>query len=241
MAESELECFIRVKTAESSKGEIERKKKHKNVKLKENVPGAMLPREKPEECTMCYRSSNSNKRFEANVHILAGYVLPFVFYKMPDQASSHLTKFQSQRDVVISHIPHTYSKEMASKSQTVRISNASSPLLFLDCGSAARILITHNTASCAGYSPMGKLQIGGTWQESYTYLFRSIKWVPPPPTGKSQTGGTYQESYTYLFRPIKGVSPPPTGKSQIGGTYKESYTYLFRPPSPRVSHKLFFW
>ena len=131
-----------LKQLKVAKEKLKEKKKHKNVKLKENVPGAMLPREKPEECTMCYRSSNSNKRFEANVHILAGYVLPFVFYKMPDQASSHLTKFQSQRDVVISHIPHTYSKEMASKSQTVSISNASSPLLFLDCGSVAKIFIT---------------------------------------------------------------------------------------------------
>ena len=62
MAESELECFIWIKAAESSKteGEIERKKKRKNVKLKEDVPGAILPREKPEECTVCYRSSNSN-------------------------------------------------------------------------------------------------------------------------------------------------------------------------------------
>ena len=62
MAESELECFIWIKTAESSKTEreIERKKKRKNVKLEEDVPGAILPREKPEECTVCYRSSNSN-------------------------------------------------------------------------------------------------------------------------------------------------------------------------------------
>ena len=53
--------FHRVKTAESSKteGEIE-KKKHKNVKLTEDVPGAILPREKPEECTVCYCTSNSN-------------------------------------------------------------------------------------------------------------------------------------------------------------------------------------
>ena len=59
MAESELECFIGVKTAESSKTEweIERKKKHKNVNLKEAVPAAILPREKTEECTVCYRSS----------------------------------------------------------------------------------------------------------------------------------------------------------------------------------------
>ena len=32
----------------------------------------------------------------------------------------YLPKFQSQRDVVIWHIPHPYSKEMASKSQTVK-------------------------------------------------------------------------------------------------------------------------
>ena len=31
---------------------------------------------------------NSNHRTEANVHILAGYVLPWVFDKMPDHGSS---------------------------------------------------------------------------------------------------------------------------------------------------------
>ena len=34
---------------------MKEKKKRKNVKLKEDVPGAILPREKPEECTVCYR------------------------------------------------------------------------------------------------------------------------------------------------------------------------------------------
>ena len=36
----------------------------------------------------CYRSSNSNYRSEANVYILAEYVLPWVFDKMPDHGSS---------------------------------------------------------------------------------------------------------------------------------------------------------
>lgn len=36
----------------------------------------------------------------------------------------YLTKFQSRRDVVIWHIPRTYSKEMASKSQTVSIESS---------------------------------------------------------------------------------------------------------------------
>ena len=36
----------------------------------------------------------------------------------------YLTKFQSRRDVVIWHIPCTYSKEMASKSQTVSIESS---------------------------------------------------------------------------------------------------------------------
>ena len=47
MAESGVECFSGVKTAQKSKteGGIERIK-HENVKLKEeNVPGAILPRE----------------------------------------------------------------------------------------------------------------------------------------------------------------------------------------------------
>ena len=51
MAESEVERFRRVKTAQNSKteGGIE-KIKHKNVKLKEeDVTGAILPREKTEE------------------------------------------------------------------------------------------------------------------------------------------------------------------------------------------------
>ena len=54
MAESEVECFSRVKIAQNSKteGGIERKK-HENVKLKaEDVPGAILPREKTQECTV---------------------------------------------------------------------------------------------------------------------------------------------------------------------------------------------
>ena len=54
MAENEVECFSRVKTAQNSKTEegIERKK-HEHVKLKaEDVPGAILAQEKPQECTM---------------------------------------------------------------------------------------------------------------------------------------------------------------------------------------------
>ena len=41
MAESRVECLSGVKTAQNSKkeGAIERKKKHENVKLKEDVPG----------------------------------------------------------------------------------------------------------------------------------------------------------------------------------------------------------
>ena len=49
-----MECFSRVYTAQNSKmeGGIERKK-HENVKLKEeDMPGAILPQEKPEECTV---------------------------------------------------------------------------------------------------------------------------------------------------------------------------------------------
>ena len=215
MAESELECFIGVKTAESSKGEIERKKKHKNVKLKENVPGAMLPREKPEECTMCYRSSNSNKRFEANVHILAGYVLPFVFYKMPDQASSHLTKFQSQRDVVISHIPHTYSKEMASKSQTVSISNASSPLLFLDCGSAAKILITQ---------------------------YRQLRRLLPPWENYKLAAHGRSPTHTCLGQSSECPHPPRENHKLAAHTKSPTHTCLGQlkecPHRPRENHKL---
>ena len=50
-----MECLSGVKTAQNVKteGGIERKKKHENVKLKEeDVPGAILLREKPEECAM---------------------------------------------------------------------------------------------------------------------------------------------------------------------------------------------
>ena len=53
MAESEVKCFSGVRTAQNSKteGGIKRMK-HENVKLKkEVVPGAILPREKTEECT----------------------------------------------------------------------------------------------------------------------------------------------------------------------------------------------
>ena len=53
MAESEGKCFSGVQTAQNSKteGGIKRRK-HENVKLKKAyVPGAILPREKTEECT----------------------------------------------------------------------------------------------------------------------------------------------------------------------------------------------
>ena len=49
-----MECFSGDKTAQNSKAEggIERKK-DENMKLKEeDVPGAILPLEKPEECTV---------------------------------------------------------------------------------------------------------------------------------------------------------------------------------------------
>ena len=49
-----MECFSGDKTAQNSKteGGIE-KKRHENVKLKEeDLPGAIQPREKPEECTV---------------------------------------------------------------------------------------------------------------------------------------------------------------------------------------------
>ena len=53
MAESEVKCFSGVQTAQNSKteGGIKRTK-HENVRLKkEDVPGAILPREKKtEEC-----------------------------------------------------------------------------------------------------------------------------------------------------------------------------------------------
>ena len=51
-----------VKTAQNSKteGAIERTR-HENVKLKkEDKPGAILPRQKPEECTVYYRSLTLN-------------------------------------------------------------------------------------------------------------------------------------------------------------------------------------
>ena len=105
MAESEVECFSWVKTTQNSKteGGIERKK-HKNVKLKEeNVPEAILPGEKLEECTVCYRSSTSNWRSQANVHILAGYLLPLVFSKMPDQGIPEVICSQRHTTTCTSH------------------------------------------------------------------------------------------------------------------------------------------
>ena len=61
MAESKVECFIGVKTAQNSKKEDGIERKHKNVELtEEDVAGVILPREKPDECTTCYRSSTSN-------------------------------------------------------------------------------------------------------------------------------------------------------------------------------------
>ena len=53
MAESKVKCSG-VKTAQNSQREGGHERKtHENVKLKEeDVPGAILPREKPEECTL---------------------------------------------------------------------------------------------------------------------------------------------------------------------------------------------
>ena len=67
MAGSEVECSSGVKTAQNSKteGGIEWKK-HENVKLKENVPRAILLREKPEECkSVRCRSSTSTVAFRS--------------------------------------------------------------------------------------------------------------------------------------------------------------------------------
>ena len=51
MAESEVEFFSGVKTAQTAKRKVELKQNNiiENVKLKEDVPGAILLREKPEE------------------------------------------------------------------------------------------------------------------------------------------------------------------------------------------------
>ena len=54
MAENKVKCSG-VKTAQTAKGKVEheKKKKNGNVKLKEeDVPGSILLREKPEECTV---------------------------------------------------------------------------------------------------------------------------------------------------------------------------------------------
>ena len=53
MANSKVKCSG-VKTVQNSQREdSDERKKHENVKLKEgDVPGAILPREKPEECTV---------------------------------------------------------------------------------------------------------------------------------------------------------------------------------------------
>ena len=53
MVESKVKCSG-VKTVQNSQREdSDERKKHENVKLKEgDVPGAILPREKPEECTV---------------------------------------------------------------------------------------------------------------------------------------------------------------------------------------------
>ena len=61
-----MECSSGVKTAQNNKteGGIHRKKKHENVRLKKEVPGAILHLEKPEKGKSVgyqgYRSSTSN-------------------------------------------------------------------------------------------------------------------------------------------------------------------------------------
>ena len=71
----------RLKRLKIAKEKVELKKK----KLKEYVSGAILPQEKPEECTvkklqiliLCRGAKTTEKN-----------VLSLVFYKMPDQGSS---------------------------------------------------------------------------------------------------------------------------------------------------------
>ena len=91
MAESEVECFSGVKTAQNNKtegGTETNKKKNQNVKLrKEDVPGAISHREKPEECTvkqlqrwlLCRGAKTTGKKTNA-----AEYVLPLILYQMPN-------------------------------------------------------------------------------------------------------------------------------------------------------------
>ena len=81
---------VRLKQFKTEKRKVELKEKElEKVRLKEDVPGAILLREKPEECkSVCYRSSTSNQHSEANVHILTWYILPLVFYKIPNQGCS---------------------------------------------------------------------------------------------------------------------------------------------------------
>ena len=49
---------------------------------------AFHPHPNGESKSVRYQSSDSNYLSEANVHILAGYGLPWVFDKMPDHGSS---------------------------------------------------------------------------------------------------------------------------------------------------------
>ena len=74
MTESEVECFSGVKTVQNSKkeGGIKREKKDENVKLKEDVPGAILLREKPQEC----KSSQFNFNFFYSRWIRLAFGIP---------------------------------------------------------------------------------------------------------------------------------------------------------------------
>ena len=85
MAESKVKCFSGVQTAQNSKteGGIKRTK-HENVKLrKEDVPGAILPREKhlTEECTvkqlqrwlLCRGAKTTGKKMQLDICLCLWY------------------------------------------------------------------------------------------------------------------------------------------------------------------------
>ena len=84
MAECGAECNSMVKTVQDSKiaDEIERKISE-NVKLKEeDVPGAILPREKPEECTvkqlqrwlLCRGAKTTGKKMQLVQRYACGFI-----------------------------------------------------------------------------------------------------------------------------------------------------------------------
>ena len=100
MAESEVECFSGIKTAQKRKAEggIERKK-HENVKLKEDVPGVILYLErKKKECTQNSKAEGGIERKNMKMCSWRKKMCLGQFYTLKENKKQKNTPWNSFRD-----------------------------------------------------------------------------------------------------------------------------------------------